>query len=109
MSRTSIAHRLAQRGKRPIIVRFNRRVSKIKMLKRKRSLENLDGYANVKVFEDISRPRLAFINLMKRDSRIAMVWTRECNIFYHFKNERSIQKIMGLYEGGYELGCRFQM
>ena len=86
----SIAHRLpsAQRGKRPIIVLFNRRVSKIDMLKRKRSLENLAGYANVKVFEDINRPR------------IAMVWTRECNIFYHFKNERSIQKIMGLYEGG---------
>ena len=95
----SIAHRLpsAQRGKRPIIVRFNRRVSKIEMLKRKKSLENLDGYANVKVFEDISRPRLAFFNLMKRDSRIAMVWTRESNIFYQFKNERTIHKITGLY------------
>ena len=57
----SIAHRLptAQRGKRPIIVRFNRRVSKIEILKKK-SLENLVDYANVKVFEDISRPRLAF-------------------------------------------------
>ena len=79
----SIAHRLpsSQRGKRPIIVRFNRRVSKIEMLKKKKSLENLDGYANVKVFEDISRPRLQFFNLMKRDNRIAMVWTRESNIF----------------------------
>ena len=41
----SIAHRLpsAQRGKRTIIVRFNRRVSKIEMLKRKKSLDNLVG------------------------------------------------------------------
>ena len=45
----SIAHRLpsAQRGKRPIIVQFNRRVSKVEMLKKKKSLENLVGYANV--------------------------------------------------------------
>ena len=78
------------------------------MLKKKKSLKNLDGYANVKVFEDISRPRLAFFNLMKRDSRISMVWTRESNIFYQFKNERSVRKITGLYEGGDELGYQFQ-
>ena len=106
----SIAHRLpsSQRGKRPIIVRFNRRVSKIEMLKKKKSLENLDGYANVKVLEDSSRPRLAFFNLMKRDNRIAMVWTRESNIFFQYKNERSIQKTTGLYEGGDELGYQLQ-
>ena len=41
----SIAHRLpsAQRGKRTIIFRVNRRVSKIEMLKKKKSLENLVG------------------------------------------------------------------
>ena len=61
-----------------------------------------------KVFEDISRPHLAFFNLMKRDSRIAMVWTRESNIFYQFKNERSVRKITGLYEGGDELGYQLQ-
>ena len=36
------------------------KVSKIEMLKKKKSLENLVGYANIKVFEDISRPCLAF-------------------------------------------------
>ena len=78
------------------------------MLKKKKSLENLVGYANVKVFEDISRPRLAFFNLKKRDNCIAVVWTRESNIFYQYKNERSIQKITGLYEGGDELGYQLQ-
>ena len=106
----SIADRLpsAQRGKRAIIVRFNSRVLKIEMLKKKKILENLVGYANVKVFEDNSRPRLAFFNLMKRDNRIAMVWIRERNIFYQYKNERSIQKITGLNEGGDELGYQLQ-
>ena len=45
---------------------------------------------------------------MKRDSRIGMVWTRESNIFYQFKNERSIQKITGLYEGDDETGYQLQ-
>ena len=37
------------------------------------------------VFEDMSRPLLAFFNLMKRDNRIGMVWTRESNTFYQYK------------------------
>ena len=61
------------------------------MLKRKRSLEILDGHANVKVFEDISRPRLAFINLMKRDNRIAFQYSELTNTF-HWNDNFIFQK-----------------
>ena len=58
----SIAHRLP--GKRnPIIVKFNRRVVKLDLLKKKKKLAEVDDINYISVVEDITRPRLNFLNI----------------------------------------------
>ena len=58
---------------------------------------------NVKVFEDLSKARVNFINLMKADNRINSVWSREGTLFYEWKYDNLAYKIYGLYEGGIDL------
>lgn len=99
----SIAHRLPSRNKqqpRPIIARFCRRISKIDLLKSKKNLKDNDRYKNVKIFEDLTLPRIKFVNTIKRDDRIETFWTREGNIFFKWKNDNKTNVVRGLYEGG---------
>ena len=98
----SIAHRLrAKKGTNPIIVRFSRRMAKIDIMKKKRKL--FENGSQVKIFEDVSRARLTFINTMKSDNGISAVWTKEGSILYTFHNDREILKIYNLYDGTIDL------
>ena len=56
-----------------------------------------------KIYEDISRERLAFVNLMRSDIGINATWTREGATFYEWKADGLVYKINGLYEGGLDL------
>ena len=95
----SIAHRLP--GKRnPIIVKFNRRVAKLDLLKKKKKLAEVDDMKYISVVEDITRPRLNFLNVMKTDNRIKSAWVREGVLHYMWNNDTRVYKIFGLYEGG---------
>ena len=100
----SIAHRLPSNSERkPIIAKFVRRVTKLDFMKKKRNLAQSETYKNVKVFEDLSKARVNFINLMKADDRINSVWSREGTLFYEWKYDNLAYKIHGLYEGGIDL------
>ena len=102
----SIAHRLPSKGHiKPVIVKFIRRSTKIAMLKKKKIIpSNLSA----KIYEDISRERLAFVNLMRSDIRINATWTREGAIFYEWKPDGLVYKINGLYEGGVDLSYNLE-
>lgn len=98
----SIAHRLPSRkeGPRPVIVRFCRRVSKVDLLRKKRSLADIEKMKDIKIFEDLTRPRLQFFNIMKADQRFESVWTSQGIIYYILKSDKKTYSIRGLYEGG---------
>ena len=70
---------------------------------KKRNFAQPETYKNVKVFEDLSKTRVNFINLMKADNRINSVWSREGILFYEWKHDNLAYKIHGLYEGGIDL------
>ena len=72
-------------------------------MKMKRNLAQSDTYKNVKVFEDWSKARANFINLMKADDRINWVWAREGTLFYEWKFDNLAYKNHGLYEYGNDL------
>ena len=95
----SIAHRLpTKKGvTRPIIVKLARRVAKIDILKKKRVLK--DSNSPIKVYEDITAPRAAFLSLMKSDTRLSGAYTREGTIFYTMHHDNNIYKINNLYDG----------
>ena len=100
----SIAHRLPSNSERkPILAKFVRRVTKLDFTKNKRNLAQLETYKNVKLFEELSKARVYFINLMKADDRINSVWSREGTLFYEWKNENLTYKTHGLYEGGIDI------
>ena len=66
MNDISIAHRIPTRkqgAKRPIIVRFSRRVAKVNLMKSKRRLQDSQIMSGVKVYEDVTAPRLRFMKM----------------------------------------------
>ena len=97
-----IAHRLPTRSGRdkPVIVRFSRRIKKIDLLRKKRTLSQINGFGDVKIFEDLSTTRVNFLRIMKTDERIQSTWTREGTIYFIWKEDQRIYKINGLWEGG---------
>ena len=99
----SIAHRLPTRkgNIRPIIVKFSRRVAKVELLRKKKIL--FENKSEIKVFEDVSRPRVLFINMMRQDSRINSVHTKDGVILYTMKNDNQVYKINNLLNGAYDL------
>ena len=106
----SIAHRLPNRNnKRPrhVIVRFARRVERVNMLKNKKNLANFEPLQHVRIFEDMTAPRLKFFNLMKNDPNIEKVWSREETLFYVKSGDNKVHKITSLYEGGRLLQFNF--
>ena len=62
----SVAHRLtSQMHIKPVIVRFSRRVAKMKLLPNKKKLGSLSVLNDVKIYEDLTRPTMNFIKLME--------------------------------------------
>ena len=100
----SIAHRLPTRNGRvkPIIVKFSRRVAKIDIMKKKKKLR--EEQSDIRVFDDLTKPRTNFFNLMKTDKNLASVWTKEGVIFYKWHDNERVYKLNNLYDGGIELG-----
>ena len=97
----SIAHRLPSKrpGPKPIIVRFARRIAKINILRNKKKLQE-PGWNQIRVYEDLTTARMRFFNLMKSDTRISNVWTREGTIHYIWKDDNNKYTINNLFEGG---------
>ena len=79
------------------------KVTKHHFKKKKRNLAQPDTYKNVKVFDDLSKARDNFMNLMKADEKINSVLSREVTLFYEWKTDSLAYKIHGLYEGGIDL------
>ena len=100
----SIAHRLPSRkGQvKPIIVKFSRRFAMIDVLQKKKSL--FEKGSDIRIFEDISRPRVMFLNMMKQDNRINSAYTKNGSILYTKKDNNRVYKIRNLYEGAFNLG-----
>ena len=97
----SFAHRLPSNFERkPIIAKFVRRVRKLDFMKEKRNLAQSETFKNFKVFEDLSKARVNFINLMNADDRINSIWSRKGTLFYECKYDILAYKIHGVYEGG---------
>ena len=96
----SIAHRLPSRlDDKPIKARFTSRTVKIEMLRNKRSLVRSNQFQNEKIYEDLSKVRLNFVRLLKRDVRVNTTYIREGTIYY---------SVNGLYEGGVDLGYKLE-
>ena len=97
----SIAHRLPSRkpGEKPIIVRFARRVARMNILRNKKKLKESNS-RNIRIFEDLTTPRLRFFNLMKADTRISKVWTREGTIFFVWREDNKTYTVQNLFDGG---------
>ena len=105
----SIAHPLPTKkpGPRPLIVCFSRRVAKVNLLRNKKNLEKFDNLKNVRIFEDMTAPRLKFFNLMKSDN-IEKVWSREGTLHYvKARVDNKVYKINSVYDGGQALGYDF--
>ena len=104
----SIAHRLpSRRGNvRPVIVKFSRRVAKIDVLRKKKAL--YENGSNIKIFEDVSRPRVMFLNMMRQDHRISSAYTKDGAILYTRKDDNRVYKIVNLINGAYDLDYPLQ-
>ena len=76
-------------------------MANIDIMKKKRKL--FENGSQVKIFEDVSRARPTFINMMISDNRISAVWTKEGSMLYTFHNDREILKIYNLYDGAIAL------
>ena len=77
----SIAHPLrAKKGTNPIIVRLSRRMAKIDIMKKRKLFEN---GGQVKIFEDVSRARLTFIDMRKSDKEFLKYGPRKAVYYTH--------------------------
>ena len=100
----SIAHRLpSNRGSKPIIARFARRVAKVSIMQNKKAAINTEMFKDVKVYEDLTKPRLNFVKLMQKDARFERVWTREGTINAIRKDTQLLYKVNDLYQAGLDL------
>ena len=101
----SIAHGLPTRKKnireKPVIGRFNRRIAK---LKSKKKLSGNEHTSTIRIFEDLSLPRLKFMQLIRNDQRNQSSWYKEGTIFVQWKNGQRVDRVNGLYEGSEFLG-----
>ena len=99
----SIAHRLPPRrgNVRPVIVKFSRRVANIDVMRKKKVL--YENGSNIRIFEDVSRPRLMFLNMMRQDNRISSAYTKDGAIFYTRKDDNRVYKIVNLINGAHDL------
>ena len=98
----STAYRLpgGKVGERTIIARFARRVVKTDILRNKKLSANTNS---VKIFEDILPARAKFLSMMKRDSLVVSAWTREGTIFYLWKENKKIYRVLDLLDAAKNL------
>ena len=75
-------------------------MAKLDLLKKKKKLADVDYMNYISVVEDITRPRLNFLNIMKTDNRKKSAWLREGVLDYMWNNDTRVYEIFGLYEGG---------
>ena len=68
----SIAQRLPSNNgtPKPVIARFTRRVTKIELLTKKKNLHGNSLLGNVRIYEDATKVRVNFMNLLRNDERI---------------------------------------
>ena len=102
----SIAQRLpSNRGPKPIIARFARGVAKVSIMQNKKATVNSQQVFNdVKVYEDLTKPRLNFVKIMQKDARFERVWTREGTIHGIRRDNQKLYKVNDLYQAGLDLG-----
>ena len=100
----SIAHRLpTRRGNiKPIIARFLRRIAKVCILRMKETL--FEKGSEIRIFEDVSQPRVNFVHMMKNDNRLNSVFTRDGIIHYTRNDENRRYRVNNLYHGALDLG-----
>ena len=83
-------------GPKPIIVRrFARRIARINMLRNRKKLQ--EKKINVRMYEDLTA-RVRFFNLMKSDTRISKLWTRDGTIYFVWKDDTKTYTINNLYD-----------
>ena len=91
----SVAHRLpSNRGPKPIIVRFARKVAEVSIMQNKKVTVNSQVFKDVKVYEELTKPRLNFVKILQEDARFEIVCTREGTIHNISKDNRSCIKLM---------------
>ena len=97
----SIAHRLPSKGNgnRPVIVRFSRRVGKIDLLKKKKTLTKKQ-FERVSVYEDLTKARLHFLQILIQDARIESSCSREGTLFNKWMADQKVYRGTGLFDGG---------
>ena len=69
-------------------------------MRKKEELAKSTDKKEIKIFEDLSPARSMFLKMMKSDSRILSVWTKDGIILYTFHNNPNVNKITNLYVGG---------
>ena len=79
------------------------RVAKIDVLLTKNFFLFEKG-SDIRIFEDISRRRVMFLNIMRHDNRINSAYTSDGSILYTKKDDNRVYKIVNLYEGAFNLG-----
>ena len=105
----SIAHRLPTKkpGHRQLIVLFSRRITKINNLQNNKNLAKAAETKDVKIYKDLTAPRLQFFNMLKADHRIESLRPKEGNIVFTWKNNEKTEKIINLFGGGHLLNYYF--
>ena len=101
----SVMHRIGKRnqgqsqrqGPRPVIVRFISRNKKSEILHMKKNLKNRDGYADVFIFEDVTRLRSKLLYFVKNLPDVGRAWTKDGQIFCRKKgpNNTILDNIIG--------------
>ena len=82
-----------------LIARFTRRVTKIELLTKKKNLHGNSLLGKRRIYEDATKASVNFLNLLGNDERINKACIREGTSFFEWKDNESIEKVHGLYEG----------
>ena len=100
----SIAHRLpSNRGPKPIIARFARRVAKVSIMQNTKATVNSQVFKDVKVYNDLTKPSLNFFKTMQKDAGFERVWTRKGTIHGFRKDNQKLYKLNDPYQAGLDL------
>ena len=93
---------------RPVTVRFTGRIGKVHLRKKKLQLREFANLQDVKIYKNLTLPRLRFFNLMRNDTRFQNVCVREEVIYLLFSGDNEMDKKYSLYKGREFLGYNTQ-
>ena len=68
------------------------------MLRNRKKLQEKN--INVQMYEDLTTAGVRFFNLMKSDTRISKLWSRDGTIYFVWKDDNKTYTINNLYDGG---------